>query len=115
MRIDEFINKVNKQRGWIDEIDAWRLVDIYEEIPNRRNIDNMKVEDQLIYMYQFIIGRTKVNITTKKCASCGEVKELDSFYKDKKRPDGLSPRCAECTRKYINEWRNKKDKKDKNV
>lgn len=33
---------------------------------------------------------------TKRCTKCGRVLTLDSFYKNRARPDGLSDRCQDC-------------------
>lgn len=35
----------------------------------------------------------------KKCFKCGEVKELDKFYKHKRMKDGHLNKCIECTKK----------------
>jgi hypothetical protein len=39
-------------------------------------------------------------LTQKKCTKCGEVKPLDEFKKDKRRPDGASSWCKPCAEKY---------------
>lgn len=41
--------------------------------------------------------------SSKKCSKCKEVKEVGSFYKDKRRPDGLCSQCKDCQKlRYIN-------------
>lgn len=37
-------------------------------------------------------------ITTKRCAKCGEVKPVSEFYKSKESKDGLQSYCKECHR-----------------
>ncbi len=39
------------------------------------------------------------------CPKCHENKEVDLFYKDKKRKDGSSYECKICMGKRVNEWR----------
>lgn len=38
---------------------------------------------------------------TKQCCTCHEAKGLDAFCKDRKRADGLYPRCKECSKAYF--------------
>lgn len=35
-------------------------------------------------------------MTEKKCPSCGEVKPITEFYRDKKAKDGKTPHCKKC-------------------
>lgn len=45
----------------------------------------------------------------KRCSSCKEDKELDKFYKELKRSDGLGSRCKECVKKLsLNYYHNNK-------
>lgn len=109
MTKEQFIQKVNKQRGWIDELDAYRLVSIftdnfgviYTELP---------IEMELLYMWEKL-NEVENEKKTKICTNCKIEKELDDFYKDKKSKDGRLPRCARCTREYISEWNVRKRKK----
>lgn len=41
-------------------------------------------------------------IQTKACRLCKQEKSIDSFYKDKSKPDGHKPRCKDCERLYKN-------------
>lgn len=62
---------------------------------------------------------------TKKCTKCKEKKDIELFYKDNYKKDGLSSSCKKCHLKlqrenkekrglYINKWRNKnRDKVNK--
>lgn len=34
----------------------------------------------------------------KKCSICGQIKQLDVFENDKRRPDGHGPRCKPCVK-----------------
>jgi 5-methylcytosine-specific restriction endonuclease McrA len=45
-------------------------------------------------------GRKWCKPTRRKCIVCGEAKSLGDFYSDKSRPDGIDPRCKECSRAY---------------
>lgn len=42
---------------------------------------------------------------TKTCSKCGEVKELDCFYKDKTYTLGVRGKCIECSRLQNNKWK----------
>jgi hypothetical protein len=37
----------------------------------------------------------------KTCVICKEDKDINLFYKDKSKNDGLSGRCKECSKIYI--------------
>ena len=47
---------------------------------------------------------------TKKCSTCGEVKPINEFYKQKSHKDGLNSYCKCCMNKKIEEWRKKHPK-----
>ena len=41
-----------------------------------------------------------MEMETKTCNKCGEVKSLDEFHKDKKRKDGYCHSCKICIKQY---------------
>ncbi|MHA2428853.1 MAG: hypothetical protein ACXADB_12595, partial [Candidatus Hermodarchaeia archaeon] len=43
----------------------------------------------------------------KKCSVCGELKDLNQFYKSKSTKDGLQHKCGACTCAQVAEWRKK--------
>lgn len=48
-------------------------------------------------------------VKTKRCSVCGEVKPIETFYKDKSSNDGHQYKCSDCAIRYgINWQRNKK-------
>ena len=44
----------------------------------------------------------------KKCTKCGELKNINDFYKDKTSPDGKLSYCKKCRDKQIEEYKLKK-------
>ena len=44
----------------------------------------------------------------KKCTKCGELKNINDFYKDKASPDGKLSYCKKCRDKQIEEYKLKK-------
>jgi hypothetical protein len=44
-------------------------------------------------------------LTTKECSMCQEIKLSDDFYKDKRKSNGLSSRCKDCSKKASMEWK----------
>ena len=41
----------------------------------------------------------------KRCCRCNTEKPLDQFGRDNVRKDGLTPRCRDCNREYLREWK----------
>ena len=44
---------------------------------------------------------------TKTCSMCHHTKDIDHFYKDRSKRDGLNSRCIQCLRGYLQENRRK--------
>jgi hypothetical protein len=59
----EFVKKVNKQRGWIDEIDCYRLAHHYMNVCGELNSKSgnkiFQIEDDLIIMWDKLKGLEK--------------------------------------------------------
>lgn len=49
----------------------------------------------------------------KRCTKCGEVKELDCFYKNKNNKDGMDYLCKNCNNEYQKKWKEKNPEKYK--
>jgi hypothetical protein len=47
-----FIESVNKQNGWINEIDAFRLLSLYVDKFGVKYYDNLNIEDELCLMWE---------------------------------------------------------------
>jgi hypothetical protein len=41
---------------------------------------------------------------TKQCPKCKEIKSLESFTRDRNRPDGRYPQCKTCRAEYTKTW-----------
>ena len=41
----------------------------------------------------------------KQCCTCGEVKEVEAFSRNRSRKDGLQPRCKACARRHYEQNR----------
>jgi len=51
---------------------------------------------------------------TKQCSRCREIKDLDEFYNEKKKPDGKSSYCKICMKRIRNEYHeNNRDRENK--
>lgn len=113
MNKEDFIEKINRQRGWADVIDLYMLIHIYTDEFGILYTD-LKIEDELIYMWEKIneVKVEKVISDTKKCSGCGVVKDMKCFYKKEKSDDGKTSRCSVCIREYMSKW-NKKRKVEK--
>lgn len=112
-----FINKVNSRKGWIDYIDAFRLVNIYTNAYGILST-TLPVEDELIYMWHKInkieikegviekkIGKNKI------CFTCKKSLAPDNFSKDMKHKDRLDTYCKSCKSIYAEKYNIKKRKK----
>ena len=102
-----FINRVDKNSGYIDFVDAFRLLNYYIEIFGVKYMDRISIEDELIYYYgeiKLFIRRKITNIKyfRKKCNACKEVKTLNEFSKRRNSPDKLEYKCRACIKIYNN-------------
>ena len=115
-----FINKVNIKKGWIDYIDAFRLVNLYTNCYGVLST-TLSIEDELVYMWNKINnieiekGIIKKKIEDKVCCTCKLKLTTDDFTKDKSNKDGLDYKCKDCKNSYSQRYRkngpNKKYKK----
>lgn len=103
----DFIEKVNKQRGFIDAVDAWRLIHFFTEKWGVMYYDKLSIEDELCLMWMKLQEDKSTN--KKKCSKCKEYKLLDDFNKDKNKRDGRCNYCKVCI-VYYNKKRNDKKK-----
>lgn len=53
-----------------------------------------------------LVGLPKDEAPTKRCSRCHEAKPLDGFWKDKSKPDGISPTCRDCLNSGVPGTRN---------
>ena len=44
-------------------------------------------------------------MSVKRCIQCGTDKEFEEFYNSSGSKDGKQPRCKDCSRERLNEWR----------
>lgn len=51
----------------------------------------------------------------KKCSTCGQIKAVDHFYADKRRPDGLKSQCKSCHTRGNLRTRNPDRKRETNA
>jgi hypothetical protein len=90
----DFIEKVNKQRGYIGVLDAWRLIHfftekwgvIYTELP---------IENELIYMWLKLQEEKK-----KYCKKCDTYKDMNDFHNNIKGTNGKCAYCKDCSSEY---------------
>lgn len=43
------------------------------------------------------------NLISKKCTKCGQIKNINEFYKDKSKSDGLQSKCNICSKRKMKE------------
>lgn len=105
---EDFIKKVKRQAGWIDELDAYLLVSIFTDEFGVIYTD-LPIEMELLYMWEKL--NDVKNIPNEKiCSICKVKKPIKDFYKDKKTTDGRTSRCSECACRYMKEWKERKNK-----
>lgn len=96
--IEEFVNKIQSKSGFVDVIDAYRLVSYYTDVFGVRFIENISPEEELIIYYDelksVIMNGT---LDKKKCSSCNEVKSIEDYSK---RKEGYEYKCKVCIKIY---------------
>lgn len=104
MTKEEFIAKVEKQHGYIDAIDSFRLVHFFTyEFGVIQTY--MPVELELCYMYQKLKGNKVLKrdyYGSRKCQTCEIVKPATEYIDRVKHK-----RCAECV-KASRKWKRNK-------
>ena len=106
--IDEFVNRIEKQHRRIYAIDCFIICDIFMELYEHYNTKIENIEDELIYMYNWILkSKHNADLGVKKCVSCREIKNGIEFYKNNTSKNGLSSKCILCSKEYGKEYRKK--------
>ena len=87
MERKELVNKINKQAGYADAVDAYRICDVYTELFGVQFFDTQKnpmdIKDQLIIMWDKIVNY-------------GEVIESDYYYKNNQQSNqSCSNHCSD--------------------
>jgi len=106
---EEFVEKVNKQSGWIDTLDAFCLIHFFTE---RFGVvyTELSIEDELMYMWE----RLKLELQPKKhqiCKVCKIKKDIEEYYIKRTSKYGRELTCRECKRKYMRKWMNEYNNK----
>lgn len=127
MKKEELINKIERQAGYIDALDAYRLISLYtDEFGILKT--KLSVEDELIYMYMKLKGYTGAfrgkaadieGSRLKTCSSCKIEKRHTLFksyyYKDEKRRKST---CFDCDKRHKDlseSWQKSIDERIKNI
>lgn len=55
------------------------------------------------------------NADSKRCPCCGEVKPRSAFYRNRAKPDGLSPQCKPCKNAMQKKWGQKNPSKRREI
>jgi uncharacterized protein (DUF39 family) len=115
MTKEQLIKKIKKQAGFVDVLDAYRIVDAYTTLYGVEffgtQTNPMSVEDQLIIMWDKILNSEKyIEIKEKQdrrkkvCVECKEEYSLSNFHKDRKKKDGHKIRCKACAVRIHQEY-----------
>jgi hypothetical protein len=99
------IDKVERQRGWVDVVDCFRIIDVFVDIygDSGINIDAFTEEDQVIYMYDKI--KNYNSYTTNVCNKCSIEKPITEFYK---RLNTYTNICKICIKNDIDDEKREK-------
>lgn len=97
--VNNLINKIELQRGFVDYIDCYRIINIYEQLYyDAINIDAMDPMDQIVYMYSKIKDYKKEDIFI--CNSCNNSLPSSCFSKYKASKSGFNHMCKSCAKEY---------------
>jgi hypothetical protein len=125
MKREELIEKIKRQAGYVDMLDAYRVVDVYTTLFGVEYFDTRKqtlsVQEELILMwdrinrYEEIVSNDDyidVNTKTKVCFTCGEETALINYHRDKKKKDGRKIDCKHCAVKKHQDYVTKRIEKE---
>lgn len=108
IEIKNFIDKVEKCRGYVDHIDAYRLISHYVDVFGVKYMNKLSIEDELILYYDELksfVNKSNVNnyisIYYKKCNRCNEVKNKSEYSIRRGTQDGLCYQCKDCDKVVI--------------
>lgn len=98
----ELLEKIDKQCGYIDAIDAFSLVSIFTDEFGIR-FTNLSIEEELKWMYLKLKGynirSVEFEMSEKRCNKCNIIKNMDSFYINSSTHDGRHYTCKVCCSK----------------
>ena len=109
---EDLINKIEKQHRRIDEVDCYRICDIFMwlyETDQPKLPKDHTILDELTFMYNWILKSQVMELETekvygeKKCPRCHVIKELDMFGVSKVIKDGRTSYCKECLNRIQNQ------------
>lgn len=98
--VEIFINKIQRQSGFVDVIDAYKLISHYVDIFGIKYMDKLDIEEELMCYYEELKSYIKggdTMILRKKCNGCKEVKPINEYSK---RNDGYEYKCKGCIKIY---------------
>lgn len=96
--VEEFIERIKKQRGYINGLDAWKLTDHYINYFGLWH-NSLSIEDELIVMWTRLKSEKNLKeiiISTKTCARCLKSKMSYDFTKSDYNKDRLACYCKSC-------------------
>lgn len=118
MKREELIKKIERQRGYIDAVDAFAVVSIFTDLYGVKYYDNLTIEEELIVMWDKIKNykeKTSYIVSDNDlltCPCCKETKEAKHFYKARDRKNGRKSECSKCSVIYQRQWKEKKKLKN---
>lgn len=95
----KLIDKIDNQRGFVDYIDCYRIINVYCNMCfGGENIDQMNPMDQIVLMYDRIKNYKKEEFYI--CKSCNKLLPSYCFFKYKASKSGFNHKCKSCTKEY---------------